>query len=56
MTMASILSNVSAFVTEAVDWITAFVGVITDQPLLLMFVITAFVGMGVGLIKRLIRL
>lgn len=54
--MASILSDVTLFVTEAIDWITAFVGVITAQPLLLMFVIVAFVGLGVGLIKRLIRL
>lgn len=54
--MAEILSNVTLLVTEAIDWITAFVGVITGQPLLLMFVVVAFVGLGVGLIKRLIRL
>lgn len=54
--MAAILSDVTLFVTEAIDWITSFVGVITAQPLLLMFVIVAFVGLGVGLIKRLIRL
>lgn len=54
--MADILSNVTLLVTEAIDWVTAFVGVITAQPLLLMFVVVAFVGLGVGLIKRLIRL
>lgn len=54
--MAEILSNVTLFVTEAIDWVTAFVGVITAQPLLLMFCVVAFVGLGVGLIKRLIRL
>lgn len=54
--MADILSNVTLFVTEAIDWVTSFVGVITGQPLLLMFCVTAFVGLGVGLIKRLIRL
>lgn len=54
--MTEILSNVTLFVTEAIDWVTAFAGVITAQPLLLMFVITSFVGLGVGLIKRLIRI
>lgn len=54
--MADILSQVSLLVTESIEWITAFVGAITSQPLLLMFVITSFVGLGVGLIKRLIRI
>lgn len=54
--MAEILTAVTSFVTEAIKWVTSFVTVITDTPLLLMFVIVAFVGLGVGLIKRLIRL
>lgn len=54
--MADILSNVTLFVTEAISWISSFVTTITSQPLLLMFVIVSFVGLGVGLIKRLIRL
>lgn len=54
--MAAILSSVTEFVTAAIGWVTQFVTVITGQPLLLMFVIVAFVGLGVGLIKRLIRL
>lgn len=56
MDMATLLSNVTTFVTEAIKWIGQFVAVITDNPLLLAFVIVAFVGLGVGLIKRLIRL
>jgi hypothetical protein len=56
VTMASLLSNVTAFVTEAITWVTSFCTCITGQPLLLMFVIVAFVGLGVGLIRRLIRL
>ena len=54
--MASILSSVTAFVTEAIVWVQQFATVITETPILLMFVITAFVGLGVGLIRRLIRL
>lgn len=56
MTMAALLTNVTAFVTEAISWVTSFCTCITGQPLLLMFVIVAFVGLGVGLIRRLIRL
>ena len=54
--MAAIISDVTALVTASVGWVNSFVGVITSQPLLLLFVITGFVGLGVGLIKRLIRL
>lgn len=54
--MSAILGDVTSFVTEAIGWINSFVGVIVAQPLLLMFVIVAFVGLGVGLIQRLIHL
>lgn len=54
--MAEIISNVTSLVTAAIGWVNSFVGAITAQPLLLLFVITSFVGLGVGLIKRLIRL
>lgn len=54
--MAAILSNVTSFVTEAVSWINIFVNAIVAQPLLLMFCIVSFVGLGVGLIGRLMHL
>lgn len=54
--MADIISAVTSLVTASVGWVNSFVGVITNQPLLLLFVIVGFVGLGVGLIKRLIRL
>ena len=54
--IATILSNVSALVTESIKWVGSFVGAITSNPLILMFVIVAFVGLGVGLIRRLVRL
>ena len=54
--MASILTDVTSFVTAAVGWIGDFVDVIVAQPLLEMFVITSFVGLGVGLIQRLVRI
>lgn len=55
-TLASIIGDVGSLVTAAVSWIGSFVGAITGNPLILMFVIVGFVGLGVGLIKRLIRL
>lgn len=54
--MPDILTNVTALVTESVGWVGQYVDVIMDNDLLELFVITAFVGTGVSLIKRLIRL
>ena len=55
VTIATIVGNVTTLVTEAIKWVGSFVGAITSNPLLLMFVIVAFVGLGVGLIQRLVR-
>lgn len=55
VTVATILGNVTSFVSSAVSWVGSFVGAITENPLILTFVIVAFVGMGIGLIKRLVR-
>lgn len=54
--MAAILTAITSIVTEAITWITSFVSAITGQPLLLLFVVVAFVGLGIGLIRRIIRL
>lgn len=56
VTIATIVGNVTTLITEAVKWVGSFVGAITSNPLILMFVIVAFVGLGVGLIKRLVRI
>lgn len=54
--MADIITNVGSIVTGAAGWIGTYVGAITSAPLIEMFVILSFVGLGVGLIRRLIRL
>lgn len=54
--IADILGNVSTLVTSSVGWVGSFMGVILANPLIELFVITSFVGLGIGLIKRLIRL
>lgn len=54
--MSAIIADVNSLVTAAIGWVGDYVGAVTDNPLILMFVIVAFVGLGVGLIRRLIRL
>lgn len=54
--IATIITAITTLVNGAITWVTSFVGVITSNDLILVFVIVAFVGTGVGLIKRMIRL
>lgn len=56
--MAAILSSITSLVTSAIGWVTSFIGVVTasGNELLLLFVILSLVGLGVGLLSRLIRL
>lgn len=56
MTMADIMTNVGEIVSASIDWITDFANVITGNPIILAFVLVAFVGLSVGLIRRLISL
>lgn len=55
-TMAAIIADITSVVTAAISWVGSFVTTITSNPLILLFVIVAFVGLGVGLLSRLIRL
>lgn len=54
-TLATILADAGSMVTSSVTWIGSFVGAITSNPLIEAFVIVSFVGLGVGLIQRLVR-
>lgn len=55
MSVSQLVTNVTIIVNEAVKWIASYVGAITDNPLILTFVLLLIVGMGVGLIRRLVR-
>lgn len=55
VTMSAILSDITSVVTASIGWINSFVGAITSNPLLLLFVVVAFVGLGIGLIRRIIH-
>ena len=54
--MEALITQITSLVTAAVGWIGQYVTAITANPLLLIFVVTAFVGLGVGLISRIIHL
>ena len=56
VTIATIAEQVTAFVTAAISWVGSFASAIVANPLILMFVIVAFVGLGVGLLRRLMSL
>lgn len=43
-------------VTQAITWVGSFAGAITSNAVIEIFVIVSFVGLGVGLIKRMMRL
>lgn len=55
-TMSTIMTAVGDIVSSGIEWISDFVTVIVSNPLLLAFVVVAFVGLSIGLIKRIIRL
>ena len=55
--MAAIITAIGNLVTGAISWLGSFVTTITasGNELLLIFVITPFVGLGLGLIRRIIH-
>lgn len=53
--MEAILSSAGDMVTEALSWIGEVVTTITGNPLLLMFTVLPLIGLGVGLVRRIIR-
>lgn len=52
--MEALLENVGSLVTGAISWLTAVVAAIVANPLLLLFVLIPLVGLGVGLLRRVI--
>lgn len=55
VTVAAILEIVSTLVTSAIAWMADFLSAITASPVLTIFVIAVpLVGLGVGILKRLI--
>lgn len=56
VTLASILTSVGSVVSSAVDWMGDIVTFVTSNPLVLLFVTISLVGLGVGLLSRVLGL
>lgn len=56
--MSAILSTVGSVVTASIGWLSDFCGALTTSgnEILLLFAVIPCVGLGVGLLKRLINL
>lgn len=56
LSLADIVSNVGTVVTGAVSWMGQIVSFITANPLVMIFVTISLVGLGVGLLSRVLNL
>lgn len=54
--MAEMITEVSVLVSAATGWVAQWVNQITETPLLMMGFIVSLVGLGVGLLRRLINI
>lgn len=55
LTMATILSTITEVFTAAVGWVGTVADVVAGNPLLLIGVVITFIGTGIGLFSRLLR-
>lgn len=56
MTMATLISDITSVFTAAIGWVGTVADTVAGEPLLLMGVIIGFVGLGVGLFRRLLNI
>lgn len=55
--LTNILADVTTFVQTAITWATDTLAEVTVEPILFIFVVAVpLVGLGVGLLKRLMRM
>lgn len=55
MTMATLISTITEVFTAAVGWVGTVATTVASNPLLLIGVVIGFIGIGVGLFSRLLR-
>lgn len=55
LTMASVLSTITEVFTAAVGWVGTVSETVVNNPLLLVGVVIGFIGTGIGLFSRLLR-
>ena len=56
LTMASVLSTITEVFTAAVGWVGTVADTITSTPLLMVGCVLGFIGVGVGLFKRMFNI
>ena len=54
-TMATVLGSITEVFTDAVGWVGTVAETVAGEPLLLIGVVVSFVGLGIGLFSRLLR-
>ena len=55
MTMATLISTITEVFAAAVGWVGTVATTVASNPLLLIGVVIGFIGIGVGLFSRLLR-
>lgn len=55
-TVASLLTAAGEIVTAALGWVSDTATTMSTTSIILVFVMVSFVGLGVGLIRRMMRL
>lgn len=50
--LSEILSAIGLFFTNFVNWVGSVISFITDNPILLIFVILAIAGIVIGMVRR----
>lgn len=55
LTMATVLSTITEVFTSAVGWVGTVSETVVNNPLLLVGVVIGFIGTGIGLFSRLLR-
>ena len=53
MTITSLISTITEIFTAAIGWVGTVAETVGDQPLLLFGFVLGFIGVGVGLFRRL---
>lgn len=54
MAISELMTNATGIVTPALQWVGQVVTTITSNPLLLLFALLGLVGLGVGLVRRIL--
>lgn len=56
VTLASILTDIGSIVTQALTWAGSVVSFIQENPIIMVFVLIPLVGLGIGMVRRMISL